>query len=266
MENSGGERSPASTNAMVPMRKSMGSNQGNHPDSSPWVRPSLGTAGEVAADDDGASQSSQDITPEPVLRVIRNASGNSSASSGTSKGGQDGGAEALARRKSAVLWAGDDSDALNTGVRKTWLGLDRRSHRFLGIAAGLYMYVCVFLLLFFSFFFAPTGCLHILAHKLRGNTALNVVEFYLYFVSNIIITTTLQLSAARRIMRTILSMLTRFLHFRIRACRYLCYVTIVSANVGFLFFNFIVAWVFCVVGCAGCCCVIPPDPDDGDDE
>lgn len=50
------------------------------------------------------------------------------------------------------------------------------------------------------------------------------------------------------------------------ACRYVCYITIVSQNVGFLFFNFIVAWVFCVVGCAGCCCVIPPDPDEGDDE
>jgi len=140
MENSGGERSPADVNAMVSIRKSVSSNQGNHPDSSPWVRPSIGSSGEFAANDDGSTQGSKDIVPEAVARVVRNASGNSNAPSNT-KGSQGEGPDGS--RKSLALWAGDDSDALNTGVKKTWLGLDRRSHRFLGIAAGLYM--CVFM-------------------------------------------------------------------------------------------------------------------------
>jgi hypothetical protein len=75
---------------------------------------------------------------------------------------------------------------LDTGVVKTWLGLDRRSHRWLGCGMGLFMYAC--------------------------------------------------------------------------------YITIVTQRIGYVFFDFVVAWLFCMTGCVGCCCVISVDPDDADDE
>ena len=46
----------------------------------------------------------------------------------------------------------------------------------------------------------------------------------------------------------------------------MCYNTVFIGKVGYVFFCFVVAWVFCVIGCAGCCCVIPENPDEGDDE
>ena len=74
----------------------------------------------------------------------------------------------------------------DTGVTTEWLGLNRRSHRFLGIAAGLFMFV--------SYFFMSAG------------------------------------------------------------------------RIGYIFFPFIFAWVLCMVGCVGCCCVIPLNPDEDDDD
>ena len=34
---------------------------------------------------------------------------------------------------------------------------------------------------------------------------------------------------------------------------------------GFVIFNFILAFFICMAGCIGCCCVIPHNPDDDDD-
>jgi len=47
---------------------------------------------------------------------------------------------------------------------------------------------------------------------------------------------------------------------------FLCYFTIFSDDVGFVVFNFFVAWIFCMIGCIGCCCIIPSDPDENDDD
>jgi len=44
--------------------------------------------------------------------------------------------------------------------------------------------------------------------------------------------------------------------------RIAAYIAIVPANIGYVFFPFMASFVFCVIACAGCCCVIPDDPDD----
>jgi hypothetical protein len=154
MENSEGERRPADAAASLPAPGSPKSaRRSSHPDQSPWVRASLGSAGEA-----GVASVAADASPGPVLRALRSlSSGNSGGKGKGSSGGGDGGghddggggadgghrAPLTPRRQSLSLWAGDGTDALETGVRKTWLGLDRRAHRFLGVATGLYMYVGV---------------------------------------------------------------------------------------------------------------------------
>mmetsp|Transcript_17727 Transcript_17727/g.30297 ORF Transcript_17727/g.30297 Transcript_17727/m.30297 type:complete len:541 (-) Transcript_17727:215-1837(-) len=40
------------------------------------------------------------------------------------------------------------------------------------------------------------------------------------------------------------------------------YLAVVSSDIGYVFFAFVVSFIFCLVGCIGCCCVIPDDPDD----
>jgi ABC-type multidrug transport system ATPase subunit len=79
----------------------------------------------------------------------------------------------------------DDED-LDTGIPGTWCGLNKRSHRFMAIAAG---------------FLAWLG-----------------------------------------------------------------YQTIFRARVGYVFLPFLISFVASVIGCAGCCCLIPSDPDEETDK
>jgi len=45
-----------------------------------------------------------------------------------------------------------------------------------------------------------------------------------------------------------------------------CYIAIVGFDMGFVFFPFVAALFFCILGCLGCCCVLPSDPDDADND
>lgn len=46
---------------------------------------------------------------------------------------------------------------------------------------------------------------------------------------------------------------------------YICWSTMGGANIGLAFFNFAVALTISIIGCMGCCCFIPPNPDDDDE-
>jgi len=80
---------------------------------------------------------------------------------------------------------GEDLASLDTGLRKEWAWLDRRSHRSLACWTGFFMFIC--------------------------------------------------------------------------------YITIVLFNVGYVSFVFFVSFLVCLFGCLGCCCMIPRDPDESTD-
>lgn len=42
----------------------------------------------------------------------------------------------------------------------------------------------------------------------------------------------------------------------------ICYFVIVAGRSGFVFFNFMVAFLFCMCGCIGCCCVLQNDEEE----
>jgi len=170
---------------------------------SPWVKPQLGSDGEfsprgsVTSEErhqgvGGGEEGLASAVRRSLSSVLSGGASSFSLTGSPHSGGKPGSTGADAE----VLDGGSprmslsalvlDPSLITTGVAKEWLGLDRRSHRWLGISMGLFMWTC--------------------------------------------------------------------------------YFTMIGQRIGFLFFNFFVAMIFCVIGCAGCCCVIPVDPDESNDD
>lgn len=58
----------------------------------------------------------------------------------------------------------------------------------------------------------------------------------------------------------------RFMAIAAGFLAWLGYQTIFRARIGYVFLPFLIAFSASVIGCAGCCCLIPTDPDDKSDK
>ena len=58
----------------------------------------------------------------------------------------------------------------------------------------------------------------------------------------------------------------RFMAIAAGFLAWLGYQTIFRARIGYVFLPFLIAFIASVIGCAGCCCLIPADPDEKSDK
>jgi hypothetical protein len=103
---------------------------------SPWVRPSLGAAVEDLPESEAVPKE------ENASMVRRLSSGHGDEEGNPQQSPQDvesALSSANGRRKASSSVLSMEKFDLDTGVRKEWLGLDRRSHRWLGISMGFFM-------------------------------------------------------------------------------------------------------------------------------
>jgi hypothetical protein len=104
---------------------------------SPWVRPSLGAAVEDLPE-------SEAVPREENANMVRRLSSGHGDEEGSNPQQSPQDVESAlssahgGRRKASSVLSMEKFD-LDTGVRKEWLGLDRRSHRWLGISMGFFM-------------------------------------------------------------------------------------------------------------------------------